>query len=105
MFQNLINLFVAKKAETFPPSYLVVDWTEPSKEDGVMCDQNKIIIHVHYNRYGRLVQKKYPYSESRLHSLRKTHRIPYYDKTVKDIRHPIYSRVQPSEIKFIREEI
>ena len=85
----------------WPSDFLMIDYSSPALNIGVKKDRNKIIYRKFINKYNQPEIKKYFYSQERLFSLQKSHKIPVYDKTRKDIRLPVFSRVLPGEVHFL----
>lgn len=99
-----IKLLFGKKPKLgYPSDFAIIDYTNVARKLGVKDDANKIIYRYHINRFGNYELKKYRYSEERVHLLMDIHKIPVFDKTKKDIRFPVYSKILPGEIVFNQE--
>lgn len=98
----IIEIIFGKKQEylDYPSDFAIVDFSKFSLRLGVKDDRNKIILRYFVNQFGNFELKKYRYSEERVHLLREVHNIPVFDKTKKDLRFPVYSRISPGEAQF-----
>jgi hypothetical protein len=92
--------FGPKPKMGYPQDFAIVDFTKIALRLGVKDDSNKIIYRYSLNRFGNYYLRKYRYSEERVHLLKEIHKVPIFDKTKKDIRFPVYSRILPGEIIF-----
>ena len=99
---NLLNLSFGKKnfTQNFPADFAIIDFTKIAIRLGIKDDRNKVIYRYTINNFGNYILKKYLYSEERVKVLQEIHQIPIYDKTKKDIRFPVYSRITPGEATF-----
>jgi len=85
----------------YPDNWLQVVFSQFAIEDGTEDDLNKKILHYHFNKYGRRICTAYPYSDERLYSLQKTYNLPVTDKTEKEIKFPVFSKINPGEVVFV----
>ena len=84
----------------YPPDFAIIDFSKIAFRLGMKDDKNKIILRYFVNRFGNYQLKKYRYSEERVDVLSKIHKIPFFDKTKKEVRFPVYSRIMPGEATF-----
>lgn len=92
-----------KPEQGYPSDFAIIDFTKIAVRLGVKDDRNKIIYRYTVNRFGNYDLKKYRYSEERVYLLKEIHKVPVFDKTKKDIRFPVYSRILPGEIVFTQQ--
>lgn len=85
----------------YPHDFAIIDFSPVAKELGVKGDRNKIIFRYFYNRFGNIDIRKYRYSEARVFTLQKIHKIPVFDKTKQKILFPVFSRILPGEVQFV----
>ena len=85
----------------YPRDFAIIDFSKIAFRLGMKDDKNKIILRYFRNRFGNYQLKKYRYSEERVHVLSKIHKIPFFDKTKKDVRFPVHSRIMPGEVAFM----
>ena len=64
-FKKLLGIGKEKKLY-FPVPSIIIDYSEVSKEDGIECDENKIIYRFFYNKYNRICYEKSTYTEEKL---------------------------------------
>lgn len=105
MLNAILKLFTgAKKVSLqYPSHFIIITYSQPTLEDGIECDENKIIERHFINKYGRhQVERKY-YSEELLETLQDTYNIPVHDRTRKPIKYPVHSRIEPSTIKYMQK--
>lgn len=84
----------------YPSDFAIIDLSKIAFRLGMKDDKNKVILRYFINRFGNYELKKYRYSEERVHVLSQIHKIPFFDKTKKEIRFPVYSRIMPGEATF-----
>lgn len=84
----------------YPRNFAIIDFSKIAFRLGMKDDKNKIILRYFVNRFGNYELKKYRYSEERVHVLSQIHKIPFFDKTKKEVRFPVYSRIMPGEATF-----
>ena len=84
----------------YPRDFFIIDFSKIAFRLGMKDDKNKIILRYFINHFGNYELKKYRYSEERVHVISKIHKIPFFDKTKKDVRFPVYSRIMPGESTF-----
>jgi len=106
MFEFVSNFFkwllkIREPTEQYPNDWAVVEYTSHASTLGVKGDKNKIIRRFFVNRFGRVEEKRYRYSQERVFALQKIHKVPIYDKTQVDVKFPVYARVLPGEVQFI----
>lgn len=105
MLQWIKNLIFGKpEPGKYPPDFYLIDFSPIAQELGMKDNKNKIIYRYFINNYGNVELKKYRYSEERIHALTTIHKIPGYDKTKKEVRFPVFSRILPGEIRFTEEK-
>ena len=84
----------------YPRDFAIIDLSKIAFRLGMKDDRNKLILRYFVNRFGNYELKKYRYSEERVHVLSQIHKIPFFNKTKKDVRFPVYSRIMPGEATF-----
>lgn len=97
-----IKSFFKKIELGYPNDFAIIDYSPVASENGIKTNRNKVISRFSKNSFGNIELKKYRYSEERVKSLQDIYKIPVYDKTKKDLRFPVFSRILPSEIRFIQ---
>lgn len=100
IWKKIVKIFKKTKVPPYPSDFGIVDYTSAALENGIKNNQNKIITRFSYNKYGYLEQKKYPFSEVRVQAFREVLKIPVLDKTQKEPRFPVFSRISPAEMKY-----
>lgn len=99
-FNYLINLF-RKKEINYPEDFALIRMSNPSLNQGIKNNRNKIILRYSINKYGNRELRKYPYSEIRVKTLQEIYRIPIADLTRKETKFPIFSRSLPGEVSYL----
>lgn len=99
IFQAIKKIF-KKKEYYYPREFCIIDYSSLALSFGVRDNRNKIISRYFVNDFGNLEVKTYPYSEELVSVLQEENHIPFYDKTTKKIKLPIFARILPSEISF-----
>ena len=95
------NLFAGKQRENgYPRDYEISTLSNIAIGMGMKDDSNKVILRYIINKFGNYELKKYRYSEERVSVLSNIHKIPFFDKTRKGVRFPVYSRITPGESTF-----
>ena len=84
----------------YPADFAIIDLSKIAFRLGMKDDRNKLILRYFINRFGNYELKKYRYSEERIHVLSKINKVPFFDKTKKEIRFPVYSKIMPGEATF-----
>jgi len=97
--KNWLNRNIEEK--DYPRDFGLVDYSKASLILGIKDDKNKIILRYFINEFGNYELKKYRYSEERVFLLQEIHKIPIFDKTKKNLKFPIYSRISPGEAQYI----
>ncbi len=92
-----------KEIPDYPSIFYLVEYSDVALENGTKDSRNKIITLYYYNKYGFLDEKRYPYSEIRIKALR-GRGIAGVDKTYKETKLAVFSRVLPGEIKYKYKE-
>ncbi len=107
MFEKVIDFIMGKKEEKleYPDEFILVDYSKPALEDGTESDLVKNITFYTFNRFGRRIIKVYPYTEEQLHALLVVHKIPYFDKTSRKIKYPVFAKINPSEVIYIEWDL
>ena len=93
-------VYPQRRQSSYPHDFAIIDFSKIAFRLGMKDDKNKIILRYSMNRFGNYQLKKYRYSEERVYVLSKIHKIPFFDKTKKDVRFPVYSRIMPGEVTF-----
>lgn len=93
--------FSSEETLPYPADFGIVDYSPIAKELGVKGDRNKMIFRYFNNRYGNVELKKYRFTEARVFTLQKIHKIPIFDKTRQKVLFPVFSRILPGEVQFI----
>ena len=104
MIQWIKNLIFGKEKLKYPNDFFIVDYSPLAQEYGFKDNKNKLIFRYFMNNYGNIELKKYRYSEERVMALNEIHKIPGYDKTKKEVRFPVFSRILPGEVRFTEEK-
>ena len=80
IFQKIIDFFKREKEEilTYPPEFLIIDYSLVAKQHGVTGDENKIIYRYSSDEFGNATTRKYSYSKQRLKALIEVYKIPYW---------------------------
>ena len=92
--------FAEEEVPPFPNDFLIVDYSPIAKQNAITTEQNKIIYRYCFDKYGNKIVKRYPFLKARLNALRETYNIPFIDKTIKEDKFPVFSRILPSEVKY-----
>ena len=90
-----------EEEKQYPDSFLLVKYSNVAMEDGVEDDSNKIILFYTFNKFSRRVVKTFPYSDERLMTLQRVYNVPFFDKTEKSIKFPVFSRMNPGEAVYV----
>lgn len=93
-------LFGSKPNLNYPADFGIVDFSPIAQQRGIKGDSNKLIYRYFLNSFGNTTVKTYRYSEERVEALKEIHGIPIFDKTQKEAKFPVYSRILPGEIRF-----
>lgn len=93
--------FEKDESMQYPGDFGIIDYSPIAKELGVKGDRNKIIFRYFINRYGNIDLRKYRYSEARVFTLQKLHKIPIFDKTKQKTLFPVFARILPGEVQFV----
>jgi len=88
--------FGEKRKLDYPIPFGLITFTPEALDEGINDEQNKIILVYKYNLFGKLIEKRNKFSDSRLHVLEKKG-IPIYDKTKGEDRFPVFARILPGE--------
>lgn len=101
IFNSIMGWFQKKQLQTeYPSDFAIIDFSKIAFRLGMKDNKNKVILRYFVNRFGNYDLKKYRYSEERVYVLSKIHKIPFFDKTKKEIRFPVYSKIMPGEATF-----
>ena len=84
----------------FPAHFGIVTFSPEGIERGLNDDQNKIIIHWHYDKFGNYVKEFLPYSKERVFAMENVRKIPIIDKTEITTRFPIFGKILPQEVAY-----
>jgi len=93
-------LFGKKEIPPYPRDFCLIDYSPIAKQEGIRDEQNKIIYRYYFGKFGNRKIKKYRYSPQRIYALREVHNLPIIDKTKREERFPVYSRILPSELEY-----
>jgi len=100
----IIEAIFGKKEEAplqFPDSFMLVKYSNVATEDGNEDDSNKVILFYRFNKFNRRVVDKFPYSDERLMTLQKVYGVPFFDKTEKNIKFPVFAKINPGEAVYV----
>ena len=101
IFNSIKGWFEGQQQQSgYPRDFAIIDFSKIAFRLGMKDDKNKIILRYFVNRFGNYELKKYRYSEERVHVLSQIPKIPFFNKTKKDVRFPVYSRIMPGEATF-----
>lgn len=103
MFQwirDVIEWLKGKEKVEYPQDFYLIDFSPIALQFGLKTNRNKIIYRYFLNSFGNIELKKYRYSEERIKALEEVHKTPGYDKTRKEVRFPVFSRILPGEVRF-----
>jgi len=102
MIHKIMSIILGRKESVtnYPSDFAIIDFSKVALRLGVKDDRNKIILRYFVNGFGNYELKKYRFSEERVFLLGEIHKIPVFDKTKKDMRFPVYSRISPGEVVF-----
>lgn len=89
-----------EKIPEYPLDFIIIDYSPIALRENILDNQNKIIYRYSIDGFGNMVLKKYRYSKERLISLTETYNLPFYDKTKKEIRFPVFAKILPGEIEY-----
>jgi len=100
---SIVNFIFGRKEPKleYPSDFAIIDYSKVSLRIGAKDDRNKLILRYFVNHFSNFELKKYRYSEERVNLLKEIHKIPVFDKTKQDQRFPVYSRINPGEVKYI----
>jgi hypothetical protein len=104
MFEKIKEFVLGKKEQQrveYPDSFILITYSAPAIEDGTEDDSNKIILFYIFNKFNRRIKKQYPYSDERLAMLQKTYRVPFFDKTERKLRFPVFAKINPGEAVYV----
>ena len=104
MLEKLKLLIFGKSKEQpqqYPDSFLLVKYSNVATEDGTEDDSNKIILFYTFNKFNRRLVKTFPYSDERLATLQRVYNVPFFDKTEKSIKFPVFAKINPGEAVYV----
>lgn len=105
IFQSIKEFIFGKSPiPDYPSDFAIIDFSPMAFRLGIKEDSNKIISRYFINKFGNYQLKKYHYSEERVAVLKDIHKIPIFDKTKKEVRFPVFSRILPGEAIFTQNK-
>ena len=100
-FSWITNFFQGEIVPDYPRDFFIVQFSGVALGLGVKDNRNKVIRRFYVNKFGNFIEKRYRYSEERVHALKKIHKVPGYDKTKnEEVRFPVFARIMPGEAVF-----
>jgi len=98
MLERLTNWF-KKREYSYPKEFIFIEWSIPSRLDGVRGDMNKIIKYFFVNKHGFRDVKKLPYTQGIVNSFRG--KVPIIDKTkMEEEDFPLFDKSDLSDISY-----
>jgi len=100
------KIFGRKKEELkYPSEFAIIEYSPSALRQNIADEQNKNIYHYIYDPLlERYRLKIYRFSKARLECLQEIRGVPIYDKTKKETRFPVFSKIFPLEIKYTTTE-
>lgn len=84
----------------YPSQFGIITLSGEAISRGVTDDQNKIIIHYFFDKFGNLINRVFPYSKERVFAMETIRKIPIIDRTESGFKFPIYARLNPQEASY-----
>lgn len=102
---NLIRLWrwITGKIDVpnYPIPFGIILLSSEATAKGIKDDQNKIIVHYFYDKFGNLTNLIIPYSKEKVYSMETIRKIPVIDKTASSEKYPVFGKVNPGEITYM----
>ncbi|MBU0959421.1 MAG: hypothetical protein KKB31_05745 [Nanoarchaeota archaeon] len=100
LIKNILGIKI--DIPSYPPEFLIIDFSLIAKNKGIRDEQNKVIYRYVYNNFldKIILKEKYRYSLERLKSLVEVYNLPFYDKTIIGDILPMYEKIYLSEAEY-----